>query len=1169
MKMYIKKKYSKILSLLIILAIFINITAIIPVKNARAEEVAGVAETTEEAGMVLYRSGKAEGEYVSLEDALNAMTDPKGDYKIVFKQNRESYELYGDIELPEVSSITLTGIYEVYTFGEGLADIFVTTVNVDSNIYLNSDLTLENIDICNINKNHDSEFVLQEHTLELKGEHVDIKSEGHINLFSLVGNQNSYIIIDNLDFDFSSNIYIGTIILKNEANLICRGNFNKIYELVSYGENSMYSNGIAFLNTTDRNIYCDIENIKIYKYLNISAPTTGKMDIGSIEQCLYTERVTISSAYDSFREDLYCHINIREYMDGILQLYFYIDNFLEKDYTIFCNTSVLCAPNIPATKIEYLLQCNSHPEWKAGKVFKDIEGNIWLEPIEEKEDEALCYKLDEQSRDEQKIYYSLDTENKTAIVGKDSNVLNTAGYKGANNGKVIIPSYVEKDGIQYTVTGIGSNSFAGGHSIRIIEIADTVKSIGVKAFSDICIDRIYIGSGLDSIGDDGLGAFSLSRIYVNPRNQNFFSYNNILFDNKCETLIKFPLTYSLEMRNYSVPYPVKTIADGAFKHTRIRNIIFADSVTTIGKEAFSRCTNLESLSGNNIEKVKEKAFYGCENLNYFYAGNNLKIVESEVFNFCKSIEWLFFPDNILMADEAFLGMDKLKYFLGAKNAQYGKKLFGYCNSLSFVSLSEYMENIPENFFFGCSSLEKLYIPKQYTSCDLSAFLYIKDGQCTVYGEEEQRKFFIRASVKFEDKSEHEHIMLTETIAEPGERTYGAEVTYCTYCHYIEEGKLIPPTGTQATIPTISRPVLKTPAPVANETLEPTEIPAPEETKEPETPETPVPENTPEPGTSVTPVPENTPEPGNTTEPPSSSKPPEDNNTGSNGGGSSGGGGGGGSSSGGGGSAGGGGGFGGGGGAGAAGGSQPAATQTPVPSEPPSGQPVSSSATPQATPGVTIPAAEPSQAPSPSPSPGLDNTYGRIEVYSFSLKLDKNNHAKLKWNKNPDAAGYIIYRSTKRNKDFNKIHTIKKPSKNFYTDKKVSPGKRYYYRICAYRLYGKTQYTGRYSSIQSIKTLYLIKPKIKAAKGKTAGNIKYIKLDLKKYSGTDIAVYIRGSNKKYKRLELIESSIKKYNASFKLRYNSKKKNCYIKVKTFINKNGQKYYSAYSNIAKVKM
>ncbi|MCI9077656.1 MAG: fibronectin type III domain-containing protein, partial [Lachnospiraceae bacterium] len=200
---------------------------------------------------------------------------------------------------------------------------------------------------------------------------------------------------------------------------------------------------------------------------------------------------------------------------------------------------------------------------------------------------------------------------------------------------------------------------------------------------------------------------------------------------------------------------------------------------------------------------------------------------------------------------------------------------------------------------------------------------------------------------------------------------------------------------------------------------------------------------------------------------------------------------------------------------------------------------------------------------------INNIHKQMEIYSFSLNLDKNNHVKLKWNKNQDASGYIIYRSVKRNKNYVKIHTIKNPSKNFYTDKKVSPNKKYYYRICAYKLYGKIKYPGRYSSIQSIKTLYLIKPEIKASSGKTASKVRYIQLDLKKYSGTDIAIYIKNNNKKYKRLELTESSIKKYNASFKLRYNSKKKTCCLKVKTFIKKNGKKYYSAFSNIAKVKM
>ena len=1139
--MHIKKKYRKIISMLVILAIFINITAIIPVKNAGAEEAEGVAETTEEAGMVLYKAGKAEGEYISLEDALNAMTDQKGDYEIVFNKNNEEYTLYGDIELPEVSSIKLSGVYEMYE-KDGSMTQYLTKINVNSNIYINSDLIMENININYNNETQNSIMMLNEHTLTMQGEENIIISSNGINRLQITGGDGSCLVVNDTTYNHYSDITVGTIILKNGALMGCFGNFNKIQNLFSYSNEPAKYNRIYFNCGLYYDTYSSIGNIEIYAPFSLGIFSCTRMDIGSIKQYTDIDSVDIDVDYYKYRADSYCHLNIKGDINAELRIRCSLQEFSGRDYKMFRDISHLCAPNVPVSKINYIFDCKEHPEWKAGDVFKDIEGNIWFEPVEEKEEEALCYKLDEQSRDRQKIFYSLDTENKTAVVGKDSDVLNTAGYKGANNGCVIIPSYVEKDGIKYIVTRIGSNSFANGISITRMEFPDTVKSIGKKAFWRTGIDEIYIGSGLESIGEDAFLTY-INRIYVDPANQHFLSYKNVLFDIECETLIKCSSNYSFfDDGCYIVPYPVRTIADGAFKETYVKNIILAGSVTVIGKEAFSNCFYLESFSGNQVEEIKEMAFSGCRNLRYVNVGTNIKRIGTEIFSECNSLEWLLFPDSkMVIEDKAFWNIRNLKYFIGAKNAEYGIKLFGDCEKLSLVSLSEYMENIPEGLFAGCSSLEKIYIPEQCTGCALSAFTGNVYKNCTAYGTDEQKKFLTKAFVNFENKSEHEHIMVTEIISEPGERTYGAEVTYCTYCHYIEEGKLIPPTGTQVTIPTISRPVLKTPAPVANET--------------------------PELGTSVTPVPEETPEPGNTLEPPSSSKPPEDNNTGSNSGGSSGGGGGG-SSSGGGASAGGGG-FGGGGGAGAAGGSQPAATQTPVPSEPPSSQPVSSSKTPQATPGVTIPAAEPSQAPLPSPSPGLDNTYGRIEIYSFSLKLDKNNHAKLKWNKNPDAAGYIIYRSTKRNKNFSKIHTIKNPSKNFYTDKKVSPGKRYYYRISAYRLYGKIQYTGGYSSIQNIKTLYLIKPKIKAAKGKTAGNIKYIQLDLKKYSGTDIAVYIRGSNKKYKRLELIESSIKKYNASFKLRYNSKKKNCYIKVKTFINKNGQKYYSAYSNIAKVKM
>ena len=54
---------------------------------------------------------------------------------------------------------------------------------------------------------------------------------------------------------------------------------------------------------------------------------------------------------------------------------------------------------------------------------------------------------------------------------------------------------------------------------------------------------------------------------------------------------------------------------------------------------------------------------------------------------------------------------------------------------------------------------------------------------------------------------------------------------------------------------------------------------------------------------------------------------------------------------------------------------------------------------------------------------------------------------------PGANGYVIYRSTKKKKGFKKIKTVKK-SKLKYTDKKIKKGKKYYYKIKAYRTINK-------------------------------------------------------------------------------------------------------------------
>ena len=55
---------------------------------------------------------------------------------------------------------------------------------------------------------------------------------------------------------------------------------------------------------------------------------------------------------------------------------------------------------------------------------------------------------------------------------------------------------------------------------------------------------------------------------------------------------------------------------------------------------------------------------------------------------------------------------------------------------------------------------------------------------------------------------------------------------------------------------------------------------------------------------------------------------------------------------------------------------------------------------------------------------------------------------LKWQKVNGAAGYVVYRSTKKGSRYTKIAEITKGSTVKYTDKTAKKGKKYYYKVRA-------------------------------------------------------------------------------------------------------------------------
>lgn len=69
--------------------------------------------------------------------------------------------------------------------------------------------------------------------------------------------------------------------------------------------------------------------------------------------------------------------------------------------------------------------------------------------------------------------------------------------------------------------------------------------------------------------------------------------------------------------------------------------------------------------------------------------------------------------------------------------------------------------------------------------------------------------------------------------------------------------------------------------------------------------------------------------------------------------------------------------------------------------------------------------------------------------------------KLTWKKVDGADGYIVYRSTKKNKGYKAVGTLK--NKSSFVDKKVRKGKKYYYKIRVFKKVQGKKYTSAFSN----------------------------------------------------------------------------------------------------------
>lgn len=227
--------------------------------------------------------------------------------------------------------------------------------------------------------------------------------------------------------------------------------------------------------------------------------------------------------------------------------------------------------------------------------------------------------LDENSKDEQGLTYTLNNADHTATV---------ASYDDSTpDGVIDIPDTVISGGQPYTVTAIGYSAFG-------------------SLSTPINVSSVFIPATVLSIGDSAF-------IYCDALTTVTFAENSQL----------------------------KSIGRAAFYGTehvypRFKEIKIPDSVETIGTNAFQNCQDLESITlPASLKTIENSAFSGCRKLSEVKLPASLTTIQSYVFDRCSALKTVFYGGSLerwsqINTSNDFLGYSSPSLVMDDYTAQF-------------------------------------------------------------------------------------------------------------------------------------------------------------------------------------------------------------------------------------------------------------------------------------------------------------------------------------------------------------------------------------------------------------------------------------------------------------------------------------------------------------------
>ena len=301
--------------------------------------------------------------------------------------------------------------------------------------------------------------------------------------------------------------------------------------------------------------------------------------------------------------------------------------------------------------------------------------------------------------------------------------------------------------IPNSVTAIGDNAFYNCSGLTSISIPNGVTSIGDNAFYGCTgLSTITIPNGVTSIGNSVFcGCSGLTSVSI---------------PNSVISIEQYAFASCKGLTSIIIPNSVKTIGEAAFYGcSSLSSITIPSSVTSIAYRAFQNCSGLTAIQVENgntvfdsrencnaiIETTSNTMVWGCMNT---IIPNSVTGIGKLAFSGCLGLTSINIPNRVTTIESnAFWECTNLTSIsLPNSVTSIGSGAFADCWNLATVIIGDALTNIGDGAFIRCSRLKNMYcyteqVPKLgnnvFDSSHYNATLHVPEGSLDAYNTTEQ------------------------------------------------------------------------------------------------------------------------------------------------------------------------------------------------------------------------------------------------------------------------------------------------------------------------------------------------------------------------------------------------------------------------------------------------